>query len=135
MGYRSTVAYYISFKDKEQREAFMNTLVQLNDEPIKHVLKYEVLTRVDNCALAAYHEDVKWYEGYVDVQAEQRIMELALEWFPDDAAFKFVRIGEDEEDAETVVRGENTDAVYDRCYIVRRVELDWSMEAQDAHDD
>lgn len=128
MGYRSDVAYYISFKDKAQRETFINTLAQMDDKHIQNVLNDGILMRVDRCALAAHHTDVKWYDSYEDVQAEQRIMELALEWFPDDAAFKFVRIGEDDDDVEVHSRGESTDAVYDKCYMIRRVETNWEEE-------
>lgn len=129
MGYRSDVAYYISFKDKEQRDTFMGVLRERNNKAISDELQY--LKMVDNCAIAAYFADTKWYDSYENVQAHNRIMELALEWFPDDAAYKFVRAGEDDDDNETRIEGANSDAVYDKCFIVRRVECDWTTEPSD----
>lgn len=108
MGYRSEVAYVLRFKDKEQRETFINIQRAKADTHINTALDELVELEEDKLAYHAY--SVKWYESYEDVQAHEKLMGDTLELFNQDkdiAGYRFIRIGEEYED---VVVSDNGDS-------------------------
>lgn len=108
MGYRSEVAYVIRFKDKEQRETFINLQRAKADTHINTALDELVELEEDKLAYHAY--SVKWYDDYEDVKAHVKLMQDTLELFNQDkdiTGYRFIRIGEEYED---VVVTDNGDA-------------------------
>lgn len=107
MGYRSDVAYVISFKTIDKREAFVNLMLAKNDENITNALKELGVEDVNDEYFVLIFDvsAVKWYETYPDVQAHHDLMDQARELF--DADYRFVRVGEDQGDIEVTEGGEN----------------------------
>ena len=120
MGYRSAVAYIIKFKDAAQREQF--------EELVKHRGNEHMIQALDELDkkdyyLVAQFDNVKWYESYDDVASHHALMEFARKVFPDDTAWRFVRIGEEIDDVEET--GDDPQCVLiDTLYAVRSIHLD-----------
>lgn len=100
MGYRSDVAYVIGFGSMDERSAFI--------ELVKHKEDKEMAEALDECACEDKKRplitfkcgDVKWYDSYPDVQGHTRLMNYATEVFEDTAGWRFVRVGEENNDVE-----------------------------------
>lgn len=121
VGYRSEVA----FKCTPEANEVIIAAAEL-DEGLKKMLK-----ECDNTELwgkeeptfepgsggCYYWNGIKWYEGYKDVDAFERIMSL-LENMGLDAEFGFIRLGEDYDDQD--MRGDP--GQFD-MYINRSIEL------------
>mgnify|MGYP006279381319 FL=1 len=123
MGYRSEVKYVVSFKDPEQRAQFEQLVKHKGDEQLA-----QALDELDVCGryLVARFDGVKWYPSYEDVQAHHKLMGYAREVFEDDAAWRFVRIGEEDNDIE-VDSDDPNDDLWEILYPVRSIELNLSM--------
>ena len=120
MGYRSEVAYVIRFKDKAMRELFVSIQRAKADKHINEALN-ELIEVEDN--LLGYHADhVKWYDSYPEVKAHEALLREAVELFGDEnpdcanyddqAGYKFVRLGEEQEDNEDEEEG-NSEELYE----------------------
>jgi len=118
MGYRSEVAYVLRFKDKEMRELFVSIQRAKADNHINTAL--DELVEVENNMLGYHADHVKWYDSYPDVQAHEGLMKDCLKLFGDEystdydnqAGYKFVRLGEEQEDNEDE-EGGNSEELYD----------------------
>jgi hypothetical protein len=97
MGYRSQLAYIIEFHNVQDRDAFVALMLAKNEEALT-----EAIIDTDHGyakPLITYQaEDVKWYPDYPYVKAHTHIYASAKELY--DAAYKFVRLGEDDDDVE-----------------------------------
>jgi hypothetical protein len=75
-----------------------------------------------------FHADhVKWYESYAEVQCHVALIALAKEWDEDEdnhshIAYAFVRIGEEDDDIETVM---SESADWDWVRVERSISRDW----------
>jgi hypothetical protein len=72
-------------------------------------------------------DNVKWYEDYADVQCHEALIDLADEWANDGfnnsgIAYRFVRIGEEDDDIEQKEVG---DCDYSWVQVCRSIERDW----------
>lgn len=120
MGYRSEVAYVIRFKDKEQRELFINLQRAKADKAINEALNE--LVEVEDNMLGYHAEYVKWYSDYPEVKAHETLMTDSIDLFGDEnpdtpdyddqAGYKFIRLGEESDDNEDEERG-NTECLYE----------------------
>ena len=135
MGYRSDVAYTIRFvheDDTNNKQSFYTFLAEakvnaataacFGDRPWVEFEIDEARYRINFAC-----DDAKWYESYADVQCHEALINLASEWVNDEdnnsgIAYKFVRIGEDNEDVE--VR-EGGDVDYDWVHVNRSISRDW----------
>jgi hypothetical protein len=103
MGYRSEVAYVIGFNNKEVLSEFI-ALVMLKGGEFRKALSECEIKIQDNgseeCFINFYQREVKWYDSFPDVQAHTWLYKYAVERFPDDASYKFLRIGEEQGDIE-----------------------------------
>ena len=126
MGYRSEVAYVIRFKDKAQKEAFINIQRAKADKAINGAL--DDLVEVEDNMLGYHADYVKWYTDYEDVKAHETLMKDSINLFnetPDgnelpydeQAGYKFIRLGEESDDNEDEERG-NAECLYEY--------LDWT---------
>lgn len=135
MGYRSNVAYTIRFvheDDTNNKQSFYTFLAEAKSNAASAACFGEqgwAEFEIDEARFSINFatEDVKWYESYADVQCHEALINLASEWVNDEdnnsgIAYKFVRIGEDNEDIE--VR-EGGDVDYNWAYVNRSIERDW----------
>lgn len=123
MGYRSEVAYVIVFETVDERDTFIELMRAKNDAYINTALK-DIKT-LDRERAITFHEDqIKWYDGYPEVQAHEQLMDNARELF--DAATRFVRLGEDTDDMEDVVHDDpdwSEGEVYELIDIHRSIDI------------
>jgi len=137
MGYRSEVGYAVRLsKNHEHDDQLMEQLkaneINLDDlwgmfiaevkVSCKEALRWKQI-KVDNQQRwLAYREGgVKWYADFEDVQAHEKILDIAEEYnqrysddynLPELFDIAFVRIGEDPEDVDYKHRGEGYDMFY-----------------------
>ena len=134
MGYRSDVAYTIRFTtdDTRAKQSFYTFLAEAKSNAATAACFNEPAWsefQVDEARFRInfYAEDVKWYESFPDVACHEALINLADEWVNDEdnnsgIAYKFVRIGENEDDNET---REGGDADYDWVQVCRSIDRDW----------
>ena len=136
MGYRSEVAYVIAFTSKEVLTEFI-ALVMLKGGEYREALSECQIEIPDNgtseCFVNFYTRDVKWYGSFPDVQAHTWLYKYAVERFPDDASYKFLRIGEDEGDIEEECEDSVID-LNDNFYTYTSMELPFAHDYEPVGD-
>jgi hypothetical protein len=123
MGYRSDVCYVVKFFSNDQPEkAFADYLAFQDWVKTKHTLSKEmpdrstpknVMTTVqhsykdenglirwsrEDCVMTFETDDVKWYDGYIDVEWHRALLEKVKEY--ETGNYRSVRIGEEYNDVE-----------------------------------
>jgi hypothetical protein len=123
MGYRSDVCYVVKFFSNDQPEkAFADYLAFQDWVKNKHTLSKEmpdrstpkdVMTTVqhsykdenghirwsrEDCVMTFETDDVKWYDGYIDVEWHKALLEKVKKY--ETGNYRSVRIGEDYSDTE-----------------------------------
>lgn len=106
MGYRSSIKAVFYTSATEQWPALRLFVDENFPEALKGSL--EVIGSSTYSGYVFSEEDVKWYDGYPDVQAYNKFVEQytdlvdegVLPWM-----YEFIRIGEDTEDIETASAG------------------------------
>jgi hypothetical protein len=96
MGYRSEVAFVISFETKEKLDNYLAP--RLLDGNLRHYRDNFSRLDHDEASVMFHHMEIKWYDNYHDVQALIQLYQGAEEA---GGAYNFVRIGEDDADIET----------------------------------
>lgn len=126
MGYRSDVAYTITFRDKATLNEFI-ALVMLKGEVERKALGecQIVAGGGDTWEVNFFNQSVKWYDSYEEVQAHEWLLDFAAERFEPNAAYRFIRIGEELEDNEDKYGGVNELIDWDLC-ISRSIEMPFS---------
>jgi hypothetical protein len=117
MGYRSTVAFIISFKDKETLDNYLAP--RLLDEHIKN--DRENFSRIawDDASVMYHAEDIKWYNEYEDVRALTKLYKDTIEV---GGAYRFIRVGEDDKDIEEeYAESDTTEPFWDDFYPVTSI--------------
>jgi hypothetical protein len=117
MGYRSTVAFVISFKDKETLDNYLAP--RLLDEHIKN--DRENFSRIawDDASVMYHTEGVKWYDNYEDVIALTKLYKDTIEA---GGAYRFIRVGEDDKDIEEeYAESDTTEPFWDDFYPVTSI--------------
>ena len=123
MGYRSNVAMLITTDDRSQRKI---------EELMIHLKLSQISLRdwtdptVNNPYIGwNYHtfafraDDVKWYSDYPEVQAIEKVWEIAQK--VEGLSGVFMRVGENAGDVEELNFGQ--DPPYDHAFIVRQIVL------------
>ena len=95
MGYHSTVAFIISFKDKESLDNYLAP--RLLDDSLINSRKNFSRISWDDASVLYHEEDVKWYDDYPVVQALTRLYKDTIEA---GGAYRFIRVGEEGKDIE-----------------------------------
>jgi hypothetical protein len=133
MGYRSEVAYRIVFRNKKVLNEFISlVMLKGGDEVI--ALKECDIELPDNgraeCYVNFWASDVKWYESYTDVQAHTWLYTYAIERFPEDCAYQFIRVGEEEGDVENEHGGvgDMMDWAWEGFYTMTTIEIPFSYD-------
>jgi hypothetical protein len=128
MGYRSEVAYRIAFRDKKTINEFIAKVMVLGGFERKALEECLIEENGDHWYVNFYASDVKWYDGYTDVDGHTKLYNLAVEWYPEDCAYQFLRIGESDDDSQSDTDGADdlTDCVWDDFRIIRYIETPFS---------
>jgi hypothetical protein len=122
MGYRSDVAYIIKFKNKEDRDTFVDLMMAKDDPHITEAVK-ETLHGDEEGTVRFSAESVKWYDGYSDVDSHRQLLDTAVEI--EGADYRFVRIGEDYEDIEIRSGGDGDHCLYELLDVARSIDKNW----------
>ena len=96
MGYRSDVSIGIAFKDKAHMTNFI-TKCKLNSVISTEELSYYRVIQNDPPVIGWYFDNVKWYEGFEDVDMHTNFIEEANEY---GCQTIFLRVGESLDDIE-----------------------------------
>lgn len=99
MGYRSEVSYIISFEKMEDRETYINLVLAKKDEHLTKALDECHIPKTDP-TIFFHTTDYKWYESYPEVRAHTSLYQEARGMFGDAVDYKFVRVGEEDDDIE-----------------------------------
>jgi len=134
MGYRSDVAYIIRVEGIDKAKEFI-ALIRLKGGYVFEGLKecsvshftdrQNGTTQVD---FNFYDGDVKWYDGYEDVQGHNELLAFVEDEFNECAGYRFIRIGEDNEDIETRTGGNDDLDPWDDFYVHRSINIPFSYE-------
>jgi hypothetical protein len=117
MGYRSTVAFVISFKDKETLDNYLAP--RLLEEYIRDERDRFERISWDDASVLYHTEDVKWYDHLPDVQAFTRLYQDAVDA---GGAYRFIRVGEEDKDIEdTSGESDKVEAFQDDFYPVTTI--------------
>lgn len=119
MGYRSDVAYVIRFKSIEQRDTYMELVKHRNDEHMINALE-DCESRYEEPIITFETSGIKWYPTSAYVQGHSKLMQWAVEIYPDDAAWRSVELGEDGQE-NIYEDGEDCSDLYE--YVGTRHEL------------
>ena len=131
MGYRSQVAYIISFDDDADTKTmgqFINYVMGSGDT---HMIQALMECEVDfkNQRINFWQSDVKWYESYDEVKAHTKLYELCVNeetpFYPH-AHARIIRVGEEQGDIQEDDFGD--DPPYDEFYTVTTIQLPFSED-------
>lgn len=130
MGYRSEVAYRIGFRDKKTINEFIAKVMVLGGAEVNALKECEIEGIDGRWYVNFYADDVKWYDGYTDVDGHTKLYNLAVEWYPEDCAYQFLRVGESSDDTQEDTDGADdlTDCVWDDFRIVRYIETPFTTQ-------
>lgn len=102
MGYRSDVAYTITLRNKQVLNELIALVMVKGDYISKALSQCQIEVGVaggELCRINFFAEAWKWYEGdFPEVDGHHELMDFAVNNFSDDAAYRFVRIGEEMDD-------------------------------------
>ena len=126
MGYRSDVAYSIHFKTKDTLNQFIALVMVKGGNEVNALKECQIECNETNDKFEVNFtwDDVKWYESFPEVQAHTWLMEFAVERFPEDCGYEYVRIGEESNDIEEQ-QGGAMDAFNYNIYVRRLLEIDF----------
>ena len=117
MGYRSTVAFVISFKTKEQLDNYLAP--RLLDENLKDSRDNFSRISWDDASVLYHVEDIKWYDTYPEVQALTKLYKDTIEA---GGAYRFIRVGEEDKDIEEeYAESDTTEPFWDDFYPVTSI--------------
>ncbi len=126
MGYRSEVAYTITFRDKHLRNAYVNLILAKGDKLLSEALA-DCYVPKDEPMICFHTDHYKWYTEYPEVQAHRTIYRWARNLYEDDCDYRFVRIGEEVADVEEdATHGDLDD--YENCYVVSLIETSFPKD-------
>jgi len=106
MGYRSEVAYVIQFKDIETKQKYV-ALNKLNAKFNGALQECNHVDDMEKTYISAHFQDVKWYDGYDDVDMHMEMLQAISEGEPDGVSARFIRIGESSDDCQDDAYGED----------------------------
>ena len=119
MGYYSEVAICMAFEDDEKRDAFWEVVRLRKDEMAKQLENH--CAKDDRMPwITFHHESIKWYDIFPEIQAYDDLMKLCLEC---GGAYRFMRLGENDDDIETRDEASEDD----------KVEIPWDAFCMERH--
>lgn len=131
MGYYSEVAYVAVGKKDDMLAAIAAWRLNSPDKADIQLDEVDIVPRGDEHLLVSFYADsIKWYDNFDTTQAHAQFL-ASLEDKP--IAARFVRIGEDVEDIETLNYGEGCDGfddLYSYIYPVRSICIDLNIDPE-----
>lgn len=123
MGYRSDVGIALAFKTETECDAFI-VAYKIREPEFWREMIAGAWGRAGGRVLVGRYEEVKWYRGLEDVDAVHEMLDWAVGHC--DAAYRFVRAGENPEDVEVDMDGgedwdTDSEVFLYECVDVRRV--------------
>ena len=116
MGYRSEVAYVVCFRTEKLRKEYIALVKAHGGELLEALNECEApdpFSEESEARLNFYADYVKWYDDFPDVKAHTKLYEWALELYPDDVGYRFIRVGEESGDIQDEDAGSNDLIPYD----------------------
>lgn len=129
MGYRSEVAYVVAFRSKQLRDTYIALVKTHGGTLLEALMECEAPEpEVDGgeARLNFYCDYVKWYDDFEDVKAHTKLYEWAVELYPEDCAYKFIRVGEESGDVQDDDDGVNDLVPYDDFYPTQSMQIPFS---------
>lgn len=120
MGYRSQVTFVVQFANTQDRDA-MWTLYAACDDEAKRDVAQHLEHRYAEPIVTFSEVDWKWYPEYKFVKWAHQFMDDAVEMF--NASWRFVRIGEEDNDIEVTENGDDCSDLYDMVYPVSSIKI------------
>ena len=100
MGYRSEVSYIIAFEHMKDRDAYVDMIRVKKDKYLTEALNECHIPKTEPTIF--FHDThYKWYDEYPEVEAHTSLYQDARGMFGDAVDYKFVRVGEGEDDIES----------------------------------
>ena len=124
MGYRSEVAYVITFKDTPTKQQWV-ALTKLNAQFNKALKECNHVDNLEKDYISAHFRDVKWYDGYEDVDMHMHMLDSISEDEPDGVNARFIRIGESSDDAQDDAYGEDGYSI--DLYLSRVIDTEYEL--------
>jgi hypothetical protein len=118
MGYRSEVAYSISFEDENAMGLFITHVFGSGDEHMMTALK-ECEVDFKGLRINFHAWDTKWYDSYEDVKGHQALYQLPDKEdtpFYEKCDYKFMRVGEEQGDIDDEYSSNSSVDVHDEFY-------------------
>ena len=104
MGYRSEVSYVVRVETHDKRDEYVALILAKNDPALTKALGQcyvpSPIEQLDDPVIYFSVVDWKWYPDYPEVKAHTTIYEWAKELYPDDCDYRFLRVGEVNDDIE-----------------------------------
>jgi len=117
MGYRSEVAFVISFETKEELDNYLAP--RLLDENIKNDRDNFSRISWDDASVLYHVENIKWYDTYPEVQALTKLYKDTIEA---GGSYRFIRVGEEDKDIEEEYgESDKTEPFWDDFYPVTSI--------------
>ena len=120
MGYRSQVTFVVRFNSTQDRDAMWTLYANCDDQYKRDVAQY-LEHRYAEPIVTFSESDWKWYPDYAFVKAAHLFMDEAVEMF--NASWRFVRIGEEDNDIEVTENGDDCSDLYHMVYPVSTIEI------------
>lgn len=131
MGYRSCVSYVVRFETHAKRDEYVALILAKNDTNLTKALGQcyvpNSVEQIDDPVIFFSVVDWKWYSDYPEVKAHTMIYEWAKEVYPEECDYRFLRIGEENDDIEEESSGGSLDE-YEDLYPVTTIESRYPAE-------
>lgn len=133
MGYRSQVAYTVRFAhedDTNNKQSFYTFLAEIKVNEVTAAIIGALEIDEVKYSINFYRDDTKWYSSFPNVQAHEKVLDIADQWCNDDGNhsgiwYSFARVGEELEDNEYRTNGGMGHVDYDAVSISRSIVVDW----------
>lgn len=126
MGYRSEVAYTVTFRDVHLRNTYVALILAKNDKVLNEALA-ECYVPDDKAQICFHCDHWKWYQEYNEVKAHTTIYRWARELYEEDCGYRFLRVGEEMGDIEEDSTGGDLDDYLD-CYVSSTIETNFPKD-------
>lgn len=124
MGYRSEVAFVISFETKEELDNYLAP--RMLEEHIRDNRDLFYRVSWDYASVLFHADNIKWYDDYKDVQALTRLYKDAVDA---GGSYRFIRIGQDMTDViDETGESEKVEPFSDDFYTVTSLSLPSTIE-------
>ena len=133
MGYRSEVAYTVTFRDIPLRNTYVALILAKGDKHLSEALA-ECYVPKDEPRICFHTDHYKWYSECPEVQAHTTLYKWAHVLYADDCDYRIVRIGEESGDVEEDSTNGDLDD-YEDCYVVSLIETSFPKDYREENEE